>query len=104
MSHACEPAESTAAPPRRCFCQVAIDELAGWARKKYLDRIPTLDLLRMAQDPRQREAIGIVALLDVPDDEVIRMMTPITQAGCNILVCRDHLKAWLADMLDLRPA
>ncbi len=91
-------------PPGRCFCRIAIDELAGWARKKYVERIPTVQLLRMAKGPGEREAIGIVALLDVPDIEVIRMMSPLTPSGCNILACRDRVKEWLADILDMHPS
>jgi hypothetical protein len=36
-----------------------------------LDPVPAIHLLKRAQDPQEREAVGIVALLDVPDDEVV---------------------------------
>lgn len=91
-------------PPRRCFCQFTMDELAGWARKRYLERVPTIHLLTLARSPQEREAVGIVALLDVGDDEVLRMLTPLTPAGCNILACRDTVKKWLADILEMHPA
>ena len=90
-------------PPSRCFCQIAMDELTGWARKKYLERMPTIQLLTLARNPREKEAVGILALLDVPDDEVIRVMTPLTPSGCNILACRNHVKKWIADMLEMHP-
>ena len=85
--------------PTRCFCQIPVHELIGWARRKYLDRLSTIQLLAMATDPREREAVGIVALLDIPDADVLLLMTPVTQSRCNVLACRDHLRDWLHAML-----
>ena len=89
--------------PTRCFCRIELDQLTGWARKKYLDHLPTIQLLALAKNPGEREAVAIVALLDVPDEEIVRMMTPLSLAGCNILACRDHVKRWLSDMLAMHP-
>jgi hypothetical protein len=58
-----------------------------------------MDLLAIAKTHRQKEAVGIVALLDLPDDEVIRMLAPLAKPGCHILACRDHVKQWLHGML-----
>ena len=85
--------------PRRCFCQIATEELRHWARLKYLQHVPTLELLGLAKDRQEKEAVGIVALLDVPDDDVIRTMRPLSQSRCNVLACRDHVRDWLRDML-----
>ena len=97
-------AEAVAVPlaiprPTRCFCQIPVHELIGWARRKYLERLSTIQLLAMAKDHREREAVGIVALLDIPDADVVLLMTPLTQAHCNVLACRDHLRDWLHAML-----
>lgn len=97
--------ESVAGPagqlpaPHRCFCRVAIGDLRRWARKKYVEQVPTMELLAMAKNPRQKQAVSIVALLDLPDDVVIRILTPLTKPGCRILVCRDQVKQWLCGML-----
>ena len=85
--------------PRRCFCRVAIGDLRRWARKKYIEQVPTMELLAMAKNPRQKQAVSIVALLDLSDDVVIRMLTPLAKPGCRILACRDHVKQWLRGML-----
>ena len=91
--------------PSRCFCQITLRDLKPWARLKYVEHVPTLRLLQMAKGAEEREAIGIVALLDVPDDEVIRMLSPLSQAHCNILACRDHVRDWLRGMVStLQPA
>jgi hypothetical protein len=85
--------------PQHCFCGIAIGELRRWARKKYIDHVPTMDLLALAKNSRQREAVSIVALLDLPDDMVIRMLMPLAKPGCRILACRDHVRQWLDGML-----
>jgi hypothetical protein len=85
--------------PTRCFCQIPVSELIVWARRKFLDHLSTIQLLAMASDQREREAVGIVALLDIPDADVILLLTPVTPSHCNILACRDRLREWLQAML-----
>jgi hypothetical protein len=85
--------------PTRCFCQIPVGELIVWARRKFLDHLSTIQLLAMAGDQREREAVGIVALLDIPDADVILLLTPLTSSHCNVLACRDHLREWLQAML-----
>ena len=43
--------------------------------------------------------IGIVALLDIPDADVILLLTPLTQSHCNVLACRDHFTSGCNAML-----
>jgi hypothetical protein len=85
--------------PQHCLCGIAIGELRRWARKKYVDHVPTMDLLAMAKNTRQKESVSIVALLDLPDDLVIRILAPMAKSGCRILACRDHVRQWLDGML-----
>jgi hypothetical protein len=84
---------------RRCFCQIAVRELIRWARLKYVEGVSTVELLRLAADHQEREAIGIVALLDVPDEDMVRILSPLAPSYCNVLTCRDHLRNWLKTML-----
>jgi hypothetical protein len=76
-----------------------VHALIGSARRKYLDHLSTIQLLAMAKDPHEREAVSIVALLDIPDADVVLLMTPLTQSHCNVLACRDQLRDWLHAML-----
>ncbi len=85
--------------PGRCFCQVAMDDLMGWARKRYLEGLSTVQLLGMAKSRQEKEAVGIVALLDVPDEELVRVLSPLRASDCNVLACREHVRKWLDAML-----
>jgi hypothetical protein len=88
-------------PPfvRHCFCEIAARDLMRWARLKFIEGASTMALLRLAANPREREAIGIVALLDVPDDDIVRLLGPVAPSRCSVLTCRDHLREWLRVML-----
>jgi hypothetical protein len=88
------------AAPRHCFCQLPMRALRRWARKRYIEHVPTIELLAEARGPRQQEVVGIVALLDVPDEEVVRLMGPLGRPGCRVLECRDAVKRWLTTMLE----
>jgi hypothetical protein len=62
-----------------------------------------MDLLQTAQTPREKLIVGLVALLDLPDDDVIRLLADRSTPDCNVLACREHVKAWLRDTLSRRP-
>jgi hypothetical protein len=85
--------------PGRCFCQIAMDDLIGWARKRFLEGLSTVQLLATAKNPQEREAVGIVALLDVSDEELARVLSPLRASDCNVLACREHVRKWLGEML-----
>jgi hypothetical protein len=76
-------------------------QLQHWARKRYIEGVPTMELLRLARLPRERAAIAMVALLDVPDEEARRVLAPRANAGCDVLRCREHVRRWLMGMLAL---
>jgi hypothetical protein len=84
---------------RHCFCEIATRDLIRWARLKFIEGASTMALLRLAASPQEREAIGIVALLDVPDDDIVHLLGSVAPSRCNILACRDRLRAWLGVML-----
>ncbi len=85
--------------PGRCFCQVAMEELIEWARKRYLEGISTVQLLRLAKNRQEKEAVSIVALLDLSDEELSRVLSPLRASDCNVLACREHVRKWLDGML-----
>jgi len=78
--------------PKNCFCQILPEELLFWARKRYMENIPTLDLLNSVRDSRQKEIISIVALLDADDESLLEMMSDVNLPDHHILHCREELK------------
>jgi hypothetical protein len=78
--------------PKNCFCQVSPEELLFWARKRYIENIPTLDLLNSVHEARQKEIISIVALLDADDESLLEMMGDVNLPDHHILHCREEVK------------
>ena len=51
---------------RRCFCKVPRDRLALLARQKYLQGVPTVDLVKGSASSVEREEVMAVCLLNLP--------------------------------------
>jgi hypothetical protein len=77
--------------PRHCFCQVSEEELRYWATMRYLEQIPTLELLASTDDPHAREVISIVSLLDVDEVTMLAMMGDVNQPEHHVLHCREQV-------------
>jgi hypothetical protein len=81
--------------PHHCFCQVSEEELRYWAAKRYLENIPTLELLDTTDDPHEREVISIVSLLDVDEGTMLVLMGDVNLPEHHIVHCREHVKRLL---------
>jgi len=78
--------------PKNCFCQIAEEELLFWAHKRYVENIPTLELLNSVHDDHQKKIISIVALLDADDKYLLEMMGDVNLPDHHVLHCREKLK------------
>ena len=78
--------------PTHCFCMISDSEMAPWIIKKYRDHISTLDLMLSTTDPHEKEVISIVALIDVDDTVMLRMMQNVDRTDEHILECRLQAK------------
>ena len=78
--------------PTKCFCQVPEKELSYWATKRYKDNHTTMELLTQTNDPRQREVIGIVALLDVDEKSMLNLMGNVDKPEHHIIHCRENVR------------
>ena len=74
--------------PTHCFCEVPPEELKFWADRRYRDHVPTMELLHSTSDPHDKEVISIVAMLDLDDDTMLRLMDHVDMPEYHILDCR----------------
>ena len=81
--------------PRHCFCQVSEEELQYWAAKRYLECIPTLELLDSTDDSHEKEVICIVSLLDLDEGTMLAMMGDVNLPEHHIVHCRESVKRLL---------
>jgi len=85
--------------PNRCFCTIPPSELIPWMQEKYVKGLSTMELMQKAVTPRDRELVTIIAMLDVDEKELDRMLHHQTKPGCNLKHCRDAVKKLLVTIV-----
>lgn len=68
------------------------DEIAEFARKRYIEGYDTVSLMQQARSRREKEEIALVCMLDIDNDQ-IRAINLCCRYGseCKILDCRERL-------------
>lgn len=79
------------------LCSIPFDELTKWAEKRYIDNIPTVELLKQAKSEHEKEIITIVGMLDVDDSVLEEIISKSSINDCNVYSCRYKLKRWLKE-------
>jgi hypothetical protein len=79
-----------------CIRQYDFDQIAFFARKRYVEGISTIMLLCSAKTESEKTLIALVSLLDLEDDK-IRELKPYCSQQCQRLMfdLRDRLKSML---------
>lgn len=85
---------------RTCYCHIPPDLLVELVRAKFLDRIPTVELVKRYTSGREREYVHTVALLDVPEIEVRELLKDDVAFLAHFLDCRRHALQVLKGKLD----
>lgn len=91
-----------------CYCPIPPDLLVQIVREKFFDRIPTIALVKIYADERERQYVQTIALLDVPEAEVRELLKDDAEFLAHFLDCRRHalqvLKGKISDLgAHLRP-
>jgi hypothetical protein len=87
--------ESGFVDPTHCFCQVSDEEMRPWVERRYVDHVPTMELLQSTDDPHQKEVISIVSMLDVDNDTLLNMMGDVDKPDHHIIHCRENVRRML---------
>ena len=77
----------------QCLGNYDFEDIAHYARKRFIEGFDTVTLLEQAKSRREKEEIALVGLLDVEDDLVHNLWLDCRHAGqCKATDCRDRLK------------
>ena len=77
----------------RCLGNYDFEQIANFARKRFIEGLDTVALLEQAKSKREREEIALVCLLDVEDDVIKNLQLNCHYADkCKAIDCRDRLK------------
>ncbi len=79
-----------------CVRRYDYDSVAYYARKRYLEGIATIVLLREAQTDDERRMVVLASLLDVDDDTLRELMKACGRGcRCQMLEMRTRLRFML---------
>ena len=75
-----------------CMGDYDFDEIAAFARKRYIEGCDTVSLMQQARSRREKEQIALVCMLDIDNDQ-IRDIKLCCRHGseCKIMDCRERL-------------
>ena len=84
--------------PHVCYCQIPEDKLKELARLRFIEGIPTEEIMDRLKTAREKEYLAAVALLDVKVTDLPKIV-PETQKNIlfHLVDCRYHVKCILED-------
>ncbi len=81
----------------KCMGKYNFEDIARFAKKRFVDGYETLELLSQAKSQREKEEIALVCLLDVDDAQILSLKLDCKYAGkCKITDCRERLRKMIA--------
>jgi len=84
----------------RCMGNYDFDDIARFAKQRFVDGVQTIALLEGASSTREREEIALVSMLDVHDDVIRDLRLDCRHAGeCKTTDCRARLKTMIEEQL-----
>lgn len=88
---------------RGCLGKYDFDHIAMYARKRFVEGIDTVSLMRQASSETEREEIALVCLLSVEDTLVRDIQLNCRYAdSCKMTNCRNMLRSMISRELATR--
>lgn len=87
----------------RCMGNYDFENIARYAKKRFIDGFDTVALLEQAKTAREKEEIALVCMLDVDDNLVQDLRLDCRHADqCKATDCRDRLRKLIEQDLAAR--
>lgn len=87
-----------------CMGNYDFDNIAFFAKKRFVEGCNTIDLMGAAETQREKEEIALVSLLDVANDEIRDIQLSCKHTGqCKVMDCRERLKKMIAEEIGTYP-
>jgi hypothetical protein len=84
--------------PTNCFCQFPKTELKKWAKQRYVEHHSTIELLNEASSIHDKEVISAVALIDIDEASMVKMMGNVDLPEHHIVHCRLQAKQMIEEL------
>ncbi len=87
-----------------CMGNYDFDNIAFYAKKRFIDGCDTIELMKAARTDREREEIALVSLLHVAKDDIQDIELSCKYASkCNVMDCRERLLKMIAKEIGIYP-
>ena len=73
-----------------CYCQIPENKLKELARLRFIEKVPTEEMMKQCKDEKQREFVATIALLDVELKDLPAAIPDNPQLLRHLIDCRDH--------------
>jgi hypothetical protein len=85
-----------------CIGNYDFDQIAYFARKRFIEGYQTVTLLEQARSQREKEEIALVCMLDIADDQVRDLQLSCRHSEyCKVTTCRSKLKKMITAELEV---
>jgi hypothetical protein len=83
-----------------CLGEYDFDNIAHYARKRFIEGQSTIELLQQAKSTREKEEIALVATMDL-DDKTVKDIKLTCQYAekCKVTTCRKLIRQLIEDNL-----
>ncbi len=86
-----------------CLGNYDFDQIAFFARKRFVEGCDTVALIEQAGSVREKEEIVLVSLLDVEDERIQDLQLSCSHdEECQVTNCREKLKKLIQEALQER--
>ncbi len=87
-----------------CMGSYNFDNIALFARKRFIEGCNTIDLMAAAKTQREKEEIALVCMLHVADDKIQNLGLFCRHASkCKVMDCRERLINMIATEIGVYP-
>jgi len=77
----------------RCLGNYDFEHIAHYARKRFVEGLDTVALMKQASSQREKEEIALVCMLDVEEGVIRDLKLSCRHAdACDVTDCRDRLR------------
>ncbi len=81
-----------------CLGYYDFDNIARFARLRFIEGKSTIQLLSAAQSEKEKEEIALVAILDLEDDDIKHIKLHCKHAkNCQVTTCRQVIRSLIRD-------
>ena len=81
-----------------CMGSYDFDQIAFYAKKRFIDDCSTMDLMQAAESEHEKEEIALVSMLHISNDQMVDLELTCKYANkCKVMDCRERLRKMISE-------